>query len=240
MKRLFRLKSEVIGDHRVSVHRITCSKCNHSDTMTSSRGGNPFPAEVVARHFRFKGWDISDREGEDICPLCVEKEKVARRQARLRIVPKKAEAAPAKEKANPMPAQPAEPATAPAAPTTLGRDERRIIFGTLDKVYIDADKGYQPGWNDTRVSNDLGVPVVWVRDIREEMFGPEGESAEVRKAVEAMNAALKEAHVVHDDLMTVAAKHRELAEQAEEKAGNLAALMTTLSVQATRLTAALK
>lgn len=246
MKRQFKLKSELIGDQRVAVHRITCAKCQHSETMSSSRGGNPFPIEAIARHFRLKGWEVSDREGEDACPACVEKEQVARRKVRLRVVQKKtaaAKVAAAKPETKDQP-MPSISTTAPveAAPVEvrfMSRDDRRIIFGTLDRAYIDADKGYRPGWNDARVCADLGVPAEWVRTIREEMFGPEGENAETRKAVEDMNAAMAEAQKVHAEMMALADKHREVADHAEAQARNIAALLTTLSVQATRLTAAL-
>lgn len=72
----------------------------------------------------------------------------------------------------------------------MDREEKRILFGELDAAYQDAEHGYKAGHDDKSVAAALGVPVVWVRQLREEMFGP----AEGDKTLKEM-AALQQRHI---------------------------------------------
>lgn len=242
MKRMFRAKSEQIGDRRIAVHRIACG-CGHTEAVNTSQGGNPLPPEAVAKHFRLRGWEVSDREGKDRCPTCIEIEKTARRAKRLQLVENKAKAA-APEQAlalaietveamkEPPMAKPAEITPPEAVARTQTREDRRIIFTAINDVYLDAERGYKPGWSDKRVADGLGIPVSWAKDIRDEMFGPEGESAELRLLVEQMEALREEAQRDFDQMAT-------LVGNATRRMDELAHRLNMLSTQATRLTAAL-
>lgn len=245
MKRLFRLKSEQIGDRRVAVHRVTCHECAFTATVTSSHGGNPLPPEAVARHFRTKGWQIGDREKEDRCPYCVLIEKTARRAKRLKLVeakgnnvkpedalPTAAEAVEANKEetvAQPM-TQPEQETT--ERPAVMGREDRRITFAAINDAYLDAERGYKPGWSDKRVAESLGIPLSWVLDLREEMFGPAGDSAEVRLLLEQIQALREEAERDLDKTASIIA-------DATRRVDELAQRLNMLSAQATRLTEAL-
>jgi hypothetical protein len=55
----------------------------------------------------------------------------------------------------------------------MSRIERRIIISKLNDVYVDEKIGYRGDWSDGKVATDLGVPVQWVAEIRDENFGPE-------------------------------------------------------------------
>lgn len=256
MKRLFMLKSEIVGDRRMSVHRITCSECGFTAPMHTSSNGNPFPPEVVARHFRLKGWEVGDREGQDVCPTCVKAAQDARRKARVKLVADKAKKAKPEDALqlaaetfaamqeepmpNPAPAvnspevivDTATPAPAPATERTMSREERRIMFSLMNDVYLDADKGYKPGWNDRRVAENLGVPQPWVVTLREEMFGPEGDSVEVRRLLDEITALKEQAERDLDQMRIV-------VEQGTRRMEELGHRLNMLSTQATRLTAAL-
>lgn len=237
MKRLFRLKSEQVGDRRVAVHRITCT-CGFSKTVASSAGGNPLPPEAVARHFRLKGWEVGDREGDDTCPSCIEARKNERRRSRLKLVESKAAtAAPEAPQAiaaetimEPTLAEPVQ-ATKPEDRKQT-REDRRIIFAAINDVYLDADRGYKPGWSDKRVAESLGIPVSWAKDIRDEMFGPEGESAELRLLVEQIEALREEALRDVEQMATIISN-------ATRRMDELSHRISALSLQAERLSAAL-
>jgi hypothetical protein len=247
MKRLFRLKSEMVGDRRVAVHRITCV-CGHTTTVSSSHGGNPLPPEAVARHFRLRGWEVSDREGSDLCATCVENRKKARRTSRLKLVDDKAKDAAPEEALDlaaqaieamkePTVAEPAKELLTPeaqpaAAQREMTREDRRIIFAAINDVYLDADRGYKPGMTDARVAEAFGVPLQWVSDLRTEMFGPSGESVEVREMLDQI-----------ETLRDLAAKDLEqmrgVVDAASRRMDELSQRLNMLSVQATRLTEAL-
>jgi hypothetical protein len=66
------------------------------------------------------------------------------------------------------------PAPVPAPPMeVMGKAEKRIIFAKLNDVYEDEKVGYSGDWSDAKVAKDLGVPVAWVKEVRDESFGPE-------------------------------------------------------------------
>ena len=69
-------------------------------------------------------------------------------------------------------------------PREMSREDKRLIFGKLDGVYLDEKRGYGNGWSDGQVAKDLGVPLAWVKTVREENFGPEGMSADARASIE--------------------------------------------------------
>ena len=92
----------------------------------------------------------------------------------------------------------------------MDREEKRILFGELDAAYEDAEHGYKPGHTDKSVAEALGVPVVWVRQLREEMFGPaEGDKAtkkiiELHARLDKLDAKIIEAAESVATLMTEA------------------------------------
>lgn len=74
----------------------------------------------------------------------------------------------------------------------MTREEKRVIFAKLNDVYLDEKSGYSEGWGDGRVAHDLGVALEWVRLIREDSFGPDSSSEEIRGLVEQAREVLKE------------------------------------------------
>ena len=50
--------------------------------------------------------------------------------------------------------------------------DRRVIIAKLNDLYVDEATGYRDDWNDAMVAKDLGAPIEWVREIRDENFGP--------------------------------------------------------------------
>lgn len=135
---------------------IRCQSCGIEDRVVSTG----VPDHVIGRKFVQRGWLIGSSEKSDTCPACAAK----------------------KQKQKPETVK-TEAVMQAERPREMQRDDRRLIFGKIDEVYIDAQRGYEPGWSDQRVATDLGVPLKWVSDIREENFGPEGMSGEARTAI---------------------------------------------------------
>ena len=178
---LFEMCATVVpGAPKMGAYRIVCAKCRAQDKVSSNRH---LPPDAVSRMFRVRGWSVSDRNRHHhLCPECVSGVK------KPRIVQMSV-------------AKPAPPAKKVAdAPPSMTRDDRRIIFAKLNEVYVDEKVGYSQSWSDQRVANDLSVPRAWVTEIREENFGPDGASEEVRGVVAQARALVEETRKHIDDI----------------------------------------
>lgn len=165
-----------------------CCNCGAAETL----GGNAIglPLDVAVKRFEQKGWDMSGGKRErDTCPKCVEERDRAGKPIVLGTV-------------HPAPQRVVEPAAlVPQMPTPvvadppepMARDDRRIIFAKLNDVYVDERVGYSNGWSDQRVAEDLNVPRGWVKGVREENFGPEATSEELRSHIDEARRLLADA-----------------------------------------------
>ena len=155
-----RCSIEVPGAPRMSGFLIACSKCGAQDKVIDWRE-NP-PIEALSEIFSGWGWDVSARNPQHhVCPKCQEK--------RAKVIPMTSTEKPI--------------AVGPVPPREMSRKDRRIIFAKLNDVYLDERDGYSNGWSDQRVADDLNIPRAWVKSIREENFGPDGASEEIRVAL---------------------------------------------------------
>lgn len=157
----------------LSGYRITCGKCGASETFNQT-GASRKPPIAAEQTFRRKGWGIGASARADRCPACWGRKDE-----------KPAKYMPFYEKHPVNEEQVVTKAETPAEPT---REERRIIFAKLQDVYLDEKKGYDSGWTDYRVSEDLGVPRAWVASIRDENFGPAKDNAELRDFLTRVSA----------------------------------------------------
>jgi hypothetical protein len=154
-------------------------------------GASLLPPAAIEKKFTQKGWAVGSNENWDTCPNCVNKFSA---KPALTIVPKE-EPTPVEEV---TPMKP-EPKLVVAEPRAMQRDDRRIIFEKLNGVYLDEKRGYDPEWSDHRVATDLGVPRIWVEQVREEMFGP----VATNPNIEAFTKGLKELSAYKDQLSEV-------------------------------------
>lgn len=133
-----------------------CSQCGHTEKISANNHSGSLPFEAAANRFRNNGWFISSKDGRDVCPKCLEKEKKKPKESNVVELAIKAE-----------------------PPRQMTKEDRRLIFAKIDEVYLDESKGYSSGWSDKKVASDLGVPHAWVKTIREENFGTEGSNEEL-------------------------------------------------------------
>lgn len=171
--RLFPLIHIQIEGRRVGAHRLVCSTpgCG-AEAEILDQNDRPLPSNVIERKFKQKSWEVGKNERHDVCPRCVEAERVARRQRRRNNIisinqPSQGE-------------QMAQAIEIADAPREMTREDKRIVYGKLSEVYIDETKGYAAPWTDAAVAKDLGVPAKWVSDVRDEMFGPARDNSEIR------------------------------------------------------------
>ena len=108
----------------------------------------------------------------------------------------------------------------------MTKEDRRIIFSEIDSHYLDEKHGYDKGWDDEKVATGLKVSIEWVRNIREDNFGPEKgnaidaeveklkeASAEAQKLIDTMRAVWKEMDAT---LATYEEKQAELSAEANK------------------------
>jgi len=165
--RKFEPVTEMEGGRRVARFRFTCGRCgvvtalNAHDPNITHRGGGGAPVtfEGVDWKLRERKWSLGATPDKDRCPNCTAKDAVEARRA----------------------AKKPELTIVKSAPVEMQREDRRIILAKLNEVYLDEQRGYDNGWSDHRVAEDLGVPRKWVEGLREENFGPAGDNEGLRK-----------------------------------------------------------
>lgn len=127
------------------------------------------PDQAIHKKWQEHGWFVDKRRDHDICPQCLEKEKV--RNKVVEMTPKNNAAA------NLNKAPVAEGYREPS------REERRIIHDALAEVYRKDGKGYENGHSDQTVASDLGIPRKWVEEVRSLLFGDNAGNEDVAGAV---------------------------------------------------------
>lgn len=174
----------------IGVRRLFCSTpgCGQQGELLD-RTTDGLPSDFIVKKFEQKKWSVGNSEKHDACPSCVERERIERRKRRsttrainLKIVDQE-------------PVMSAAP-TAVEAPTSMGRDDRRIIFSHLQECYIDEKSGYRTPWTDAAVARHLGVPAAWVVQLRDENFGPAHDNQEIRDMLDRVERAAIDASQV--------------------------------------------
>lgn len=169
------------GQPPMAAFKFTCHKCGATDTFPLGNKGNGIAMALVQQKMRHRGWEIGNRASGDTCPDCI-----AARQKKRNKEPEK--------ESNVVNFIKAE------EPPTMSREDRRLIFAKIDEVYLDETLGYSDGWTDSRVAEDLGVPLAWVKTIRAENFGEERSNAALLANLEEAKWTLNEAKKIHDEI----------------------------------------
>lgn len=166
-----------MNGQNVGCHTIRCSECPNTKEVLD-RGYRQLPFDEVERRFSKAKWFVGKDEKHDLCPDCVKRHTLERRAKRS---PPKPETPPTLKLVSTTPAPMKEPppmtTTMPDRP--INREDKRIINVKLHEVYIGEKEGYYAPHTDASIAKDLGVPVAWVRDIREELFGPAHSNSEI-------------------------------------------------------------
>ena len=169
------------GKPPLPAFKLTCAKCGTTDTLLLGSKSNGYPTPLVQQKMRHRGWEIGNRASADLCPDCVSSKHAKHNKLEEKMENNVVTYVKAEE------------------PPTMSREDRRLIFAKIDEVYLDENIGYSDGWTDSRVANDLGVPLAWVRDIRSENFGDERSNAAITKQLDEVKAVLAQAKKLHLD-----------------------------------------
>lgn len=199
------------GGGPVLAYRITCS-CGATGYYPLKRGGQKRPSESIIQHFRGYGWQVGATARKDRCPECLKRLHQPSQEIDTMTTPAKGAAA---NHAAPK----AEP------PREMTFVERRMILMQLTEVYGNA--AYLPGWTDKKVAEGLKYPPAWVRQLREENFGPEGSNPTLDEFLQAQVAFAAD----RETAQALAVRHfeqgkelRQLLDALDGKARDLSAL----------------
>lgn len=190
------VRTQSAGSRHKRIATATCGHCGVVKTIElgvmhgSERDQSVAEQKFAVNKLEREGWLIGKKDRNHRCPGCYSAIKVAQ--------PRKNE-----ENIVSLPVKPSA-----EVPREMSREERRIIFEKLNEVYVDEKTGYGPGWTDAKAATDLGVPRAWVKQVRDEMFGPEGANEEIR-------ATVAEAQALLDQIKTLAEPLRPLLSKAD-------------------------
>lgn len=135
-------------------------RVNYMQGFTASDGEIDY--QFIRRRMEAKGWEISRKRDDHLCPACSTKRNPPAKSASGHTNGKET---------HHMKQPPPIKTLQDAAIRSMGREDRRIIFEKLNEVYLNEKVGYSGDWSDERVARDLNVPQAWVRLIREENLG---------------------------------------------------------------------
>jgi hypothetical protein len=177
--------------------RAKCGKCGVVKYMHVHRNmkGQPDDEALtrkIIEKLEAEGWKVGNNISHHRCPDCV------KRAAQMRAMHAK-ESKPMNGKVVELPRQ-------------MQRADRRVVFAKLEDVYKDEVTGYTVPWNDVKVAEDLGIPVEWVKTVREENFGMLASNPQVaaihllRTAIDIMATDIEALQMRFIDL------HRKVAE----------------------------
>ena len=184
----------MMAGQRVGCHIIRCSECPNTKEIID-RGYRQLPFDEVQRRFQRAKWFVGHNEKHDLCPDCIKRHADERRAKRPAPKPKPAPVLTLVQ-TTPAPMMEAKPMTTTMPDRAMNRDDKRVINLKLHDVYLSENDGYAPPHTDASVAKELGVPVGWVREIREELFGPAHSNSEINATLSKIEAAKKDAAAI--------------------------------------------
>lgn len=219
--------------------RIWCSRCTTAGTApVSTVIPGDAPQQYCRRTFEAKGWVVGRNRREDVCPACLEAERIEREKKRLALLAQqKAEEKTMSgnvvkiENQDPAGKAPAAQAPAPQAlpvTRTATPSDRRRILEAIEIVERQDGKGYKLGSSDDTVARTLNVPRAWVAEVRVSMFGWEDTSEALRAARSEVDALLAEQKRIFSDVTACAELQRTIARAADDLQRKIDALRTKL------------
>lgn len=162
--------------------RVECSRCGTTESipLNTYRGrgdDDDKVAAALAKKFEARGWKIGSGVTHDVCMACQILVPGARTKPTLKLVGEAMKDTTANtppieammQKDDRMGLLP--PAVAALAPRELGVMDALTIREKLSELYLDKERGYDRGFTDKKIAEDLNVPRDWVRQVREHVYG---------------------------------------------------------------------
>lgn len=121
--------------------------------------------------------------------------------------------------------EPMQRTASDTAPSEMTREQRRAIFREIDEAYVDEKTGYALDVTDKTIGEKLGVPWAWVKQVREEHFGPAGPDPRVQSLLKKLDDVDGQARRAYDAAMKAAEKADEAEAAAKALRTELVALL---------------
>jgi hypothetical protein len=163
-RRDFPVVRVALGDGFMKAAQITCAQCAATLEYAGSRGHQDNETYFV-RH----GWLVGGQADRDYCPACAR--KALSRGGRLKALADLSNVL--ESKGEIMSAKVVE--LPPQASREMSREDGRLLSRAIEDHWDEATTGYQIGWSDKRIADDMSVSIDWVRGIRERDFGGTGD-----------------------------------------------------------------
>jgi hypothetical protein len=161
---------------------IPCTRGHIVDFYVNAR----MPPEAIAKKMMQKGWTVGSHL---LCPKHSRKPKKA------------ANDAPQQHEEEEIMVTPTPPAPKPPAPTVAAREARRLAIAGLDEGYDITNERYKSGWSDKKIADECGIGEAAVAKLREELYGPLGEPAELVALRSELAALDKKGDAIAADLL---------------------------------------
>lgn len=169
MKRKFEQHSVLEEGRIVWVQRITCHECPDQNSIDIRSAGDQMPPEAVAHKARQKGWHVGSRPNRDRCPDCIgtrhHQQEDQTKQTPINHGSNEKDFASQLRAADAV-ASLVKPARART------KEEAQLIFTAVQEAWRGSEHGYKGGVSDDTLATELGLPRVWIAEIRDQFFGP--------------------------------------------------------------------
>lgn len=172
--------------------RVECKCCGGHEDWGLTKVP---PPDIIHKHFKTKGWEIAKRP---TCPICQNAKKRKPEMTKPATV---------------TPISGAVSATPVAAPSADAKAARREAHDRI-AVYFDIANGsYTDGYSDQRIAEETGVAVAWVKQRREEEFGPIKTPKEYSELEDLLLLISTRHGEIHAEIQVIKAKMNELAKR---------------------------
>ena len=202
---------ERVDGRTVAYYKLECSSCDDDPPPIPCTAETAWPNQMVMKVARNKGWRIGKKDGEDVCPTCTRKA----RRANLRLVDDIEQEPDVKLAAFPTADMP-QPITIPMPTRSPSISDTLVILAKLEETF-DPDKGYANGTTDATLARDLGVPRVWVVEVRQGKYGSAGTNPEITDLI-------ARAAMIQEQFLKLAEENATLASQIKANGATIAAI----------------
>lgn len=203
----YAIDSRTEEGQRVAYAVLACAKCGDRAEKRMHRGH--LPPDVVAKFFKRDGWALDPMKAHTVrCPSCQhpkEPKLTKETKVALAVVP---------AAVTPAPPEPKITVTG----LILTPAQKILVRRKLDALFDEPKGIYLDGYTDQKIGEEIGLPWLAVRELREAAYGPLRSMPELDALVAQHQAlmarteqAVKDAAAIQKDAAALACSIQKLA-----------------------------